>query len=68
MKKAHESKDLTAIHTAMENINNAWQAASEEMYKATQENSKSSNDDSKSDGSSDDDVTDVELEEVKEDK
>ena len=41
--------------------------ASEEMYKATQENSKSSNDDSKSDGTSDDDVTDVEFEEVKED-
>ena len=37
LKKAHESKDLPAIDSAMENINNAWQAASEEMYKATQE-------------------------------
>ena len=51
----------------MEKINTVWTAASEEMYKATQENSNSSNDDSKSDGSSDDDVTDVEFEEVKED-
>ena len=67
LKTAHEKKDLDAIDSAMEKINAAWTAASEEMYKATQENSKSSNDDSKSDGSSDDDVTDVEFEEVKED-
>ena len=67
LKTAHEKKDLDTIDSAMEKINAAWTAASEEMYKATQENSKSSNDDSKSDGSSDDDVTDVEFEEVKED-
>ena len=67
LKTAHEKKDLDAIDSAMEKINTAWTAASEEMYKATQENSNSSNDDSKSDGSSDDDVTDVEFEEVKED-
>ena len=67
LKTAHEKKDLDAIDSAMEKINAAWTAASEEMYKATQENSKSSNDDSKSDGTSDDDVTDVEFEEVKED-
>ena len=67
LKTAHEKKDLDAIDSAMEKINAAWTAASEEMYKATQENSNSSNDDSKSDESSDDDVTDVEFEEVKED-
>ncbi|MFB9864717.1 molecular chaperone DnaK [Rufibacter immobilis] len=36
LKKAHESKDLAAIDSAMTNINNAWQAASQEMYNATQ--------------------------------
>jgi molecular chaperone DnaK len=36
LKKAHESKDVAAIDTAMANINNAWQAASQEMYNATQ--------------------------------
>ncbi|WP_207432269.1 molecular chaperone DnaK [Sabulibacter ruber] len=36
LKKAHESKDIAAIDSAMENINNAWQAASQEMYNATQ--------------------------------
>ncbi|AMM51733.1 molecular chaperone DnaK [Rufibacter sp. DG15C] len=35
LKKAHESKDLAAIDSAMININNAWQAASQEMYAAT---------------------------------
>ena len=37
LKNAHESKDLAAIDSAMETINTAWTAASEEMYKATQE-------------------------------
>lgn len=36
LKKAHESKDLGAIDTSMEAINAAWQAASQEMYAATQ--------------------------------
>ena len=35
LKKAHESKDAAAIDSAMANINNAWQAASQEMYNAT---------------------------------
>jgi len=37
LKKAHESKDLAQIDAAMEKINEAWKAASEEMYKAEQE-------------------------------
>ncbi|RXP58609.1 molecular chaperone DnaK [Lutibacter sp. HS1-25] len=36
LKKAHESKDLALIDAAMEKINEAWKAASEEMYKAEQ--------------------------------
>ncbi|TGE16831.1 molecular chaperone DnaK [Hymenobacter elongatus] len=36
LKKAHESKDLAQIDTAMTAINAAWQAASQEMYSATQ--------------------------------
>jgi len=34
LKKAHESKDLALIDAAMEKINEAWKAASEEIYKA----------------------------------
>jgi molecular chaperone DnaK len=37
LKAAHESKGLDAIDAAMEKINSAWTAASEEMYKASQE-------------------------------
>jgi len=36
LKKAHQSQDLAAIDSAMEAMNKAWHAASEEMYKASQ--------------------------------
>ncbi|WP_276499288.1 molecular chaperone DnaK [Pontibacter litorisediminis] len=36
LKKAHESKDIAGIDRAIENLNNAWSAASQEMYAATQ--------------------------------
>lgn len=39
LKEAHKSQDLAAIETAMTEMNAAWTAASEDMYKATQENS-----------------------------
>ncbi len=37
LKEAHKSQDLDAIDAAMEEINKVWQAASEDMYKASQE-------------------------------
>ena len=67
LKKAHESKDLTAIDSAMETINTAWSAASEEMYKDTQGDQPNPEGQPTPEGSSDD-VTDVEFEEVKEEK
>jgi molecular chaperone DnaK len=36
LKEAHKSQDLNAIDAATTEMNNAWTAASEEMYKATQ--------------------------------
>ena len=36
LKNAHKSQDVTAIDGALEALNKAWHAASEEMYKATQ--------------------------------
>jgi len=36
LKNAHKAQDLPAIDTALEALNKAWHAASEEMYKATQ--------------------------------
>jgi molecular chaperone DnaK len=37
LKDAHKAQDLAAIDTAMAAMNAAWTAASEDMYKATQE-------------------------------
>ena len=37
LKEAHKLQDIAAIDKAMETMNAAWTAASEEMYKATQE-------------------------------
>jgi len=37
LKEAHKSQDVTAIDAAVAEMNTAWTAASEEMYKATQQ-------------------------------
>jgi molecular chaperone DnaK len=37
LKDAHKLQDIAAIDAAMTEMNNAWTAASEEMYKATQQ-------------------------------
>ena len=70
LKKAHESKDLEKIESSLNEINEAWKNASEEMYKAQAENPEaqadsksSSKGEEKSEG---DDVQDVDFEEVKE--
>ena len=65
LKAAHESKDLEAIDAAMEKINTAWTAASEEMYKDTQEGASA---DAGTEQAATDDVTDVEFEEVKDEE
>ena len=70
LKKAHESKELDAIKPALDALNEAWKAASEEMYKAQQEKGAQNKADGKkqeSDSSGEDDnVEDVDFEEVKE--
>lgn len=68
LKKAYESKDLEAIKPALDNINEAWKQASEEMYKAQQESGGAEvppTDGADAASSSDDDVEDVDFEEVK---
>ena len=70
LKKAHESKDLEKIESSLNEINEAWKNASEEMYKAQAENPESQTDENSSSGgdkkSDGDDVQDVDFEEVKE--
>ncbi len=67
LKKAHESKDIAEIDSAMEKINEAWKVASEEMYKAEQE-AQASGAGAQPEGSAstEDDVQDVDFEEVEE--
>jgi molecular chaperone DnaK len=68
LKKAYESKDLEAIKPALDNINEAWKQASEEMYKAQQEAGGAEappTDGTDGSSPSDDDVEDVDFEEVK---
>ena len=72
LKDAHQNRDVAKIDTALATLNTAWQAASEDMYKATQEggaegqpNAQAGNQES---SKSDSEVTDVDFEEVKEEK
>jgi len=70
LKKAHESKDLEKIESSLNEINEAWKNASEEMYKAQAENPEAQTDENSSSGgdkkSDGDNVQDVDFEEVKE--
>jgi molecular chaperone DnaK len=70
LKEAHQSRNMAGIDTAMNEINSAWQVASEEMYKATQEQQSQGapNAESNQTGNTGGDVTDVDFEEVKDDK
>ena len=71
LKKAHASGDIAQIDPAMEKINEAWKAASEEMYKAEQEAGAGAGagqpgpDAGAQGGAADDAVEDVDFEEVK---
>jgi molecular chaperone DnaK len=68
LKTAHTSKDLAAIDASMEKLNTAFQAASQDMYNASQPNgadpSQENNDADTSKKSKDEEVTDVDFEEV----
>jgi molecular chaperone DnaK len=75
LKEAHKSQDVAAIDKAMEALNNAFHAASEDMYKNAgagagqqQANPNMGGQQQQSSGSSSnnsDEVTDVDFEEVK---
>ncbi len=67
LKDAHESKDLAAIDAAMAELNTVFQAASQEMYNASQaEGGATQEPQAGGEQSADDgEVTDVDFEEVK---
>jgi molecular chaperone DnaK len=67
LKKAHETKDLAGIDTHMAALNEAWAAASQDIYNATQQNGSTTdaNADANTGSTNADNVQDVEFEEVK---
>ena len=67
LKKAYETKELEVIDPALEELNKAWTAASEEMYKAQQESQTGGGEAQPEDQSNaeGDNVEDVDFEEVK---
>ena len=67
LKEAHKSQDITAIDAAMKEINDAWHAASEDMYKATQnaQQENPSGDANANNNQDNGEVKDVDFEEVK---
>ncbi len=75
LKEAHKSQDIPSIDAATEELNKVWQAASEDMYKASQEAGANGQQPGPDAGAgqqqqqqqqkADDEVTDVDFEEVK---
>ena len=74
LKDAHKMQDIAAIDKAMETMNTAWQAASQDIYQASQNGGAEGGAQDFGAGTPNDgnntteDVTDVEFEEVGEDK
>lgn len=70
LKEAHKNRNIAEIDAAMSELNTAWQAASEEIYKASQGQQQAQGQPGADPGPTDskggnDEVTDVDFEEVK---
>jgi molecular chaperone DnaK len=70
LREAHKNRDIAGIDSSMAELNSVWQAASEEMYKATQDAGQPGAKQAGQPGPdqakpSDQEVTDVDFEEVK---
>src|SRR5690606_37910425 len=67
LKTAHQAQDIAGIDSAMAELNNVFAAASEDMYKAAQEAQANGGAQGNA-GGNDAEVTDVDFEEVKDEK
>jgi molecular chaperone DnaK len=71
LKEAHKTQNMDGIETASKTLNDAWAAASQEIYQAQQQDAQdpgAQNGHSDAGSDSTEDVTDVEFEEVNDDK
>ena len=74
LKELHKNQNIEEIDAAIEALNKSWEGASQEIYKATQEQqagqaseSEPGSADSKTNEKKGDDISDVDFEEVKDD-
>ncbi len=74
LREAHKTRNLTAIDDTLKQLNDAWTAASEDIYKASQEqtsgapNADAGNASTSNDGQTEQPIQDVPFEEVKDEK
>jgi molecular chaperone DnaK len=68
LKAAYEAKDIAQMDAASEKLNTVFQAASQEMYNAANADQGGAQDTSGNAGNANDEVTDVDFEEVDEEK
>jgi molecular chaperone DnaK len=71
LKTAHAARNISGIDAALEKLNAGWQAASQDMYNAGAQqdpNANAGGPQASGNASADGEVTDVDFEEVKEDK
>ena len=65
LKEAHKNEDIDGINAHMDELNNVFQAASQDMYNASAQGGEAPQD--QAGETQDEEVTDVDFEEVKED-
>ena len=68
MKDAYAARSFADIDVASEKLNTAWAAASEDMYKATQDGEQGAPKGASDAENATDEVTDVDFEEVKDEE
>ncbi len=66
LKKEFEAKNMDNLEPAMDKLNEVFQAASEDMYKASNEGGETTDGASEDAANGEDEVTDVDFEEVEE--
>lgn len=68
LKAVYEAKNMEALEPAMEKLNTVFQAASQDMYNAANQDGAAGTDQGGAESSAEDEVTDVDFEEVEESK
>ena len=68
LKVAYEAKDIAQMDAASEKLNTVFQAASQEMYNASNADQGGAQQEASNSGNADGEVTDVDFEEVDEEK